>query len=113
VDWVDDPVDSGVLADSLVLRIDKNDLEVLVCRVLVDPVGVEDSQVGATTADTLLGGSTEGSLVLELVDTLVGGFAVGGTLWRWSLATTTSDADTVDDIALLCLVSETAGLVWT
>ena len=38
VDGVDDPVDAGVAADSLVLRVDEDDLEVLVCGVLVDPV---------------------------------------------------------------------------
>jgi hypothetical protein len=36
---------------------------------------------------------------------------VGGTLWHWLLATTTTNADAVDDIALLGLVSKTAGLV--
>lgn len=38
VNRVDDPVDSGVSSDSLVRRINKDDLEVLVCRILVDPV---------------------------------------------------------------------------
>lgn len=73
VDGVDDPVDAGVDADGLVLGVDEDDLVVLVGRVLVDPVGVEDAQVGAAAADTLLGGGAEGALVLELVDTLVGG----------------------------------------
>lgn len=36
---------------------------------------------------------------------------VGGTLGHGSLATTTADADTVDDIALLGLVAQTASLV--
>jgi hypothetical protein len=75
VDRVGDPVDAGVAADSLVLGVDQDDLEVLVGRVLVNPVGVEDTQVGAAAADTLLGGGAEGALVLELVDTLVGGLA--------------------------------------
>ena len=75
VDGVDDPVDAGVLADGLVLGVDEDDLVVLVGRVLVDPVGVEDAQVGATTTDTLLSGDAEGALVLQLVDTLVGGLA--------------------------------------
>jgi hypothetical protein len=74
VDGVDDPVDAGIAADSLVGGVDKNDFVVLVGRVLVDPVGVEDAQVGAAAADTLLSGGLEGALVLELVDTLVGGF---------------------------------------
>lgn len=72
---VDDPVDAGVTADGLVLRVDEDDLVVLVGGVLVDPVGVQDAQVGATATDTLLSGGLEGALVLELVDTLVGGLA--------------------------------------
>tara|TARA_R110002003_G_scaffold1926_8_gene23759 strand:+ start:6940 stop:7392 length:453 start_codon:yes stop_codon:yes gene_type:complete len=75
VDGLDDPVDTGIAADGLVLGVDEDDFVVLVGRVLVDPVRVEDAQVGAAAADTLLGGGLEGSLVLELVDTLVGGLA--------------------------------------
>jgi hypothetical protein len=72
---VDDPVDAGVTADGLVLGVDEDDLVVLVGAVLVDPVGVEDAEVGATAADTLLSGGLESARVLELVDTLVGGLA--------------------------------------
>lgn len=79
VDGVDDPVDAGVDADRLVLGVDEDDLEVLVGRVLVDPVRVEDAQVGAPAADTGLGGRPQRALVLELVDTLVGGLA-----WKFS-----------------------------
>ena len=75
VDRVDDPVDAGVATDSLVLGINENDLEVFVGGVLVDPVRVENTQVGAATSDTLLSGRLQGSLVLELVNTLVGGLA--------------------------------------
>lgn len=75
VDRVDDPVDAGINADSLVLGVDHDDLVVLVGRVLVDPVGVEDAQVGAAAADTLLSGGLEGALVLELVHTHVGRLA--------------------------------------
>lgn len=75
VDGVDDPVDAGIDADSLVLGVDEDDLVVLVGRVLVDPVRVEDAQVGAAAADTLLGRGLEGALVLELIDTLVGRLA--------------------------------------
>jgi len=113
VNWVDDPVDAGISADSLVLRVNKDDFVVLVGRVLVDPVGVEDPKVGATTTDTLFSGGLEGSLVLELVHTLVGGFAISSTLWHRSLATSTSDTDTVDHVALLGLVTQTTGLVWS
>lgn len=128
---VDDPVDAGILADGLVLRVDENDLVVLVCRILVDPVGAEDTQIGAAATDTLFGGGLERALVLQLIDTLVGGLAcvilsvyrflpssrlihtVGSTLGRGSLAATTTDTHAVDDIALLGLVAETASLVWS
>jgi len=75
VDGIDDPANARIAADSLVLRIDEDDLEVFVGGVLVDPVRVEDTQVGATTSDTLLSSRLEGSLVLELIHTLVGGLA--------------------------------------
>ena len=74
VHGLDDPVDAGVLADGLVLRVDEDDFKVLVGAVLVDPVGVEDAQVGAAAADALFGDGAEGALEFELVDTLVGGF---------------------------------------
>lgn len=81
VDGGDDPVDAGINADGLVLGVDKDNLVVLVGGVLVDPVRVEDAQVGAAAADTLLGGGLEGALVLELVDTHVGGLTcIGETL---------------------------------
>jgi hypothetical protein len=111
VDSVADPVDAGIAADSLVLGVNEDDLEVLVGGVLVDPVGVQDTQVGATTTDTLLSGGTQSTLVLELVNTHVGGLAVGGTLGHRPLTATASHTDTVDNIALLGLVAETTSLV--
>lgn len=75
VDGVDDPVDAGVDANGLVLGVDEDDLVILVGRVLVDPVRVEDAQVSAAAADTFLSGGLEGTLVLQLVHTLVGGLA--------------------------------------
>lgn len=71
VDGVDDPVDAGVAADGLVLRVDEDDFVVLVCAVLVNPIAVEDAEIGAAATDTLFGGGLERALVLELVDTLV------------------------------------------
>ena len=113
MDRLADPVDASIATDSLVLGVDTDNLEVLVGRVLVDPVGVQDTQVGAAAAHTLLSGGLEGTLVLELVDTVVGGLAVGGTLGDRALAATAADTDTVDDVTLLGLVTETASLVGT
>ena len=94
-----DPVDPGVAANlwyvgvmifatplmkrkttySFVRGVDEDDLVVLVHTVLVDPVRVEDTEVAAATADTLLSNATETALGLEVVDTLADGLAVGGT----------------------------------
>ena len=142
VDRLHDPVDARIATDSLVLRVDEDNLEVLVRRVLVDPVRVENAEVGSAATDTLLSGRLEGALVLELVHTLVGGLAcsgeyrqsrcslrsctpcfptqpdewthtVGGALGNGALAAATADTHAVDDIALLGLVTEAAGLVGT
>lgn len=56
VDRLANPVDARISSNGLVLRIDHDDLEVLICRVLIDPVRVQDSQIGASSADTFFGG---------------------------------------------------------
>lgn len=63
VDRLDNPIDARITTDGFVLRVNENNLEVLVCRVLVDPVRVQDTQVGAAASDTFLGGGFEGALV--------------------------------------------------
>ena len=75
VDGGADPVDAGITADGLVLGVDEDDLVVLVGGVLVDPVGVQDAQVSGAAANTLLSSRLESTLVLELVDSVVGGLA--------------------------------------
>jgi hypothetical protein len=40
---VDNPVDSGISTYSLVLRVNQDDLKILVGGVLVNPVGIKDS----------------------------------------------------------------------
>lgn len=83
----------------------------LVDTVSSDLVRVEDAEVAAAAADTLLGGRLEAALVLEVVDTLADGLAVGGTLGSGLFAVAAADTDAVDHVALLGLVAETARLV--
>ena len=42
MDGLDNPVNARITADGLVLRVDKDDLEILIGRVLIDPVGIEN-----------------------------------------------------------------------
>ncbi len=53
-DRLGDPVDLGVAANSLVEGIDHDDLEVLVRRILTDPVRAQDAESLKTTSNTFL-----------------------------------------------------------
>lgn len=112
-DRLADPVGLGIVADGIVLRIDQNDLEVLVRGVLVDPVRVEHAQVATFPAHALLG---DGALVagkLELSNTLVLGLTVLDALLHRALPATAAHAHAVHDVSLLRLVADTARLVRT
>lgn len=75
VDGLNNPVDAGIATNGLVLGVDEDNLEVFVGRVLVDPVRIQDSEIGAATSYTLLCRRFERALVLQLINTLIGGFA--------------------------------------
>ena len=105
------PVDSGVTGDGLVVGVNHDDLEELVGSILTNPVGVEDAQVGTTTADTLLSDVLVGLLLLELADTVVDGLTENDTLADVSLAATTEYTGAVDHEALLGLVTQSARLI--
>ena len=113
VDGVDDPVDGGIVADGGVVRIDEDDFVVLVGGILVDPVAVENAEVTADTANTAFGNGAEVASVLQLVDTLVLGLTVDNTLRIRSLASTTTDSNTVNNVTLLSLHAQSASLVGT
>lgn len=111
VNGIANPVDAGIVTDGHVVRVDEDDLEVLVGSVLVDPVRVEDAQVGADTAGALLGNAAQVADELELVDTLVLGLSVDNALVVRSLATATANSHAVDNVSLLGLVSKLVGLL--
>lgn len=110
VDVVDDPVDARVPGDGLVLRVDEDDLEPLVNAVLVDPVGVEDSEVSAAAADTLFSDGAEAALGLD-EDTGLAGLSVDDSLLHGLPAATTANTHAEDHEALLGLVSQATGLL--
>ena len=110
VDGVADPVDAGVVADLGVGRVNHDDFEVLVGGVLVDPVGVQHTEVGGVATGAALGVRAEVAGGLD-DDTLVLGLTVNDTLAVRALASTTADSDADDDVTFLGLVAETASLV--
>jgi len=111
VDRVADPVDTGIVTDSLVCGVNKNDLEILVYRVLVYPVRVEYTETTALAANTFLSQVTQVTGGLQLGNTLVDGLTVYNTLVHLLLATTAANTHTVDYISLLSLKSQAASLI--
>merc|ERR1712146_766703 len=107
----DDPVDSRVLLDGVVSGGNKDNFVELVGGILTNPVGVEDSHVGAVSSDLLLSNRPVRSGLLELSDTLMDGLTVDDTLADSSLSATSSDADSVENVSLLGLEANSSSLI--
>ena len=108
-----DPVDTWVTSDGFVMWVDENNFVELETGVLTNPVGGEYAKVGALAANTLLGDGLVCSGLLDLAhSTGVAGLSVDTTFLDVSLAASSADTDSVDNITLLSLVTELAGLVW-
>lgn len=69
------------------------------------------SQVTTPPSDPLLGSSLQSPLELQVVDTLPDGFTVGSTLGCWLLPVSPPDSDSVDEVTLLGLVTQSPCLV--
>lgn len=110
-DRLTDPVGSRIVSNGLVRGIDEDDFEKLVGGILVDPIGVQDAKVSTTASDSFLSDRAEISGELELVDSLRLGLSVNDTLSDLSLSVSAADSDSVNDVSLLCLVSQTLSLV--
>jgi len=106
-----DPVDSWVAADSSVRRINHDAFEPLVSAIFTSPIRVEESKVSASLTSSLFSQASEGSGSSDTLDTLVGWLSVYNTVWIWSLSGTSLHTDSVDNKALLGLVSQSASLV--
>lgn len=111
VHGVANPVDSGVISDGIVLGVNADDLEELVGSVFRDPEGVEDSQGRHSLTDSFFSNRSEGSLALELGNTLTGRLSVDDTLGHGSFSSSSSDLNSVDHVSLFGLVTESSGLV--
>lgn len=113
VDRVTDPVDTGVVTDLGVGRIDKNDLVVLHGSILVDPVRVEYTKIGELASYLLLSNRLKVSLELKVVDTLVLGLTEYHTTVILTLTSSTTDSDANNYVSLLSLVTKTVSLLGT
>ena len=111
--WRADPVDARVASNSSVGWIDKDYFVELVAGVLSHPVGVENTEVAALAANTFLSDRLVGSGLLDLSQTTrVSWLSVNTSLLDWSFTSSSTNADSVNDIALLSLVAKFTGFVW-
>ena len=111
MDGIADPVDSRIVSNRYVVRIDHDHLIVLESGILVDPVRVEYSEVHAGAARSLLGYRSQVAHEFKLVDTVILGLAEHYALVVRPLSATSAHSDAIDDVALLGLVSELVSLV--
>ena len=93
--------------DRGVVRVDENDLVVLVLPILADPVGVQDLEVGVVPGAALFGDALDVLAHGDLADTGLGGLALHVHLTLTQATTANAGAD--DDNALLGLVAKAAG----
>ena len=100
-----------VVDDGRVVRIDHDDLVVLVLTILADPVGVEDFQVGEVAVDTLFGDALRVLGHRDLGDTGLGRLALHVDLALAQATTANTGAD--EDDTLLGLVAHAACSVKT
>jgi len=107
------PVHSWVLSYDLVVRIHHDHLEEFECRILIDPIRVEDTEVGAATSHTLLCDLSEVYASLHLVDSLALGLSVHDAFRDGLLSASSSHSDSNDDEALLGFVPQSTSFVWS
>jgi hypothetical protein len=108
------PVVAGVASDGLVVGVHQDDLEVLVGRVLGNPVAVQHTQTAQPLSGSALSDGLQVPHRLLLVNgTTALGLTIGTTLGDGTLPATTSHAHAVDDETLLVSVAHASGLVRT
>ncbi len=108
-----DPVDTRVVANLLVGRIDHDDFVVLHGGVLVDPVTVQHTQIGVTTSGLFFRHTLQVAFKLEVVDTLMLGLTKHHTTMVLAFAASATDTGADNHVSLLGLVAETVSLVRT
>jgi hypothetical protein len=107
------PIGAWVVANLLVVGIHEDDFVVLHGRILVDPVRVQDAQIGILASDLFFRDTLQVAFEFELVDTLVFRFTKDHTAMVLAFAASAADTGTDNHVALLGLVAQAVGLVGT
>mmetsp|Transcript_119697 Transcript_119697/g.186943 ORF Transcript_119697/g.186943 Transcript_119697/m.186943 type:complete len:214 (+) Transcript_119697:50-691(+) len=110
-DWLADPINTRIVTNDFVKRIHHNDLVPLVHCIRGDPIGIEHAKASTFATDALFSNATEVAASLDLVDTLVSRLSIHDALGHTLLTASTLHSHTVNQVALLRLVSKLPGFV--
>jgi hypothetical protein len=110
---VNDPVDTGIISNLLMGRINENDFIVFHGSILTNPIGIQNSHIGVLAANFFFCNGLQVALKLELIDTLMFGLSKDHTTVNLTLASSTANATANDSVSLFGLVSQAMGFVGT
>jgi hypothetical protein len=102
---VADPVNSRIISDSNVERIDHDHLVISVGSILVDPVRVQHTKVSTDTSSAFLSDTAKVADKLDLINTLILRLAIHSAFRIRTLSAASADCYTVHNVSLLGLVS--------
>ena len=114
VDRVADPVNTSIVSDIDVVRINNDNLVVFVGGILVDPIRVQHSHVTVNTSDSFLSNTSQVSCEFKLVDTGVLWLTEGNSLRTVvdvASSTTTTNSGTNNGESLFGFVSKLVSLI--
>ncbi len=111
VGGVGDPVDSWVVSDGVMGWVNHNNLEPLVNGILTYPVRVQDSESTALAAGSLLSNRSKVADKLLLSDTRILWLTIVDTLGNSLLSVTSLHSNSVHNVTLLGLVTESVSLI--
>lgn len=113
VHGVDNPIDARIIANLGMRGIDQNDFIILHGSILINPVRVENTEIGILASNLFFGNGLKVAFKLQVVDTLMLGLTPNHTSVVLTLASTTTDSTSDNNVSLLGLVPQTVSLFGT
>lgn len=108
---VNNPIDSWIISDGTVSRIDQKYFKEFEGRILSNPIWVKNSKSWEFSSNSFLSNRLIILFVLKSGNTNRFKFSTNNTLWSRSLSVTSSDFNSVYNITLLGFVSKSSSLL--
>jgi len=108
-----DPINSRISPYCLVGWVHQNNFVKFECGILIDPVGIQNSEIGSTSSNSLLSDGFQIPFGFELINTLTLWLSIHNSLPHRSLPASSPHTNAKDHVALFGFVSKSTRLVWT